>query len=99
MGLILWPRWELVQTLSLRGRRSRNKVSVGEPAEGSFMFIKQLSRRGCYVDCARAFGRVCFSHAFFLGGYNHSGDHSIPFSQNGARASRGEPLFCIYIFI
>ena len=29
-------RFELSQTLSLRGRRSRNKVSVGEPAEGSF---------------------------------------------------------------
>ena len=29
-----WPR-ELVQTLSFRGRWSRNKVSVGEPAEGS----------------------------------------------------------------
>ena len=28
---------ELNQTLSLRGRRSRNKVSVGEPAEGSFL--------------------------------------------------------------
>jgi hypothetical protein len=28
------PR-EVVQTLSFRGRRSRNKVSVGEPAEGS----------------------------------------------------------------
>ena len=27
---------EAVQTLSFRGRRSRNKVSVGEPAEGSF---------------------------------------------------------------
>ena len=26
---------EAVQTLSFRGRRSRNKVSVGEPAEGS----------------------------------------------------------------
>ena len=32
------PR-EAVQTLSLRGRRSRNKVSVGEPAEGSFTRI------------------------------------------------------------
>ena len=31
---IIWPK--LGQTLSLRGRRSRNKVSVGEPAEGSF---------------------------------------------------------------
>ena len=27
---------ELSRTLSFRGRRSRNKVSVGEPAEGSF---------------------------------------------------------------
>ena len=27
--------WEAAQTLSFRGRRSRNKVSVGEPAEGS----------------------------------------------------------------
>ena len=26
---------EVVQTLLFRGRRSRNKVSVGEPAEGS----------------------------------------------------------------
>ena len=30
---------EAVQTLSFRGRRSRNKVSVGEPAEGSFARI------------------------------------------------------------
>ena len=30
--------WEMSWTLSLRGRRSRNKVSVGEPAEGSFVF-------------------------------------------------------------
>ena len=28
-----------MQTLSFRGRRSRNKVSVGEPAEGSFTRI------------------------------------------------------------
>ena len=28
-------RLEFVQTLPFRGRRSRNKVSVGEPAEGS----------------------------------------------------------------
>lgn len=30
------PKWEVLWTLTLRGRRSRNKVSVGEPAEGSF---------------------------------------------------------------
>ena len=28
---------EAAQTLSFRGRRSRNKVSVGEPAEGSLL--------------------------------------------------------------
>ena len=30
---------EDTQTLSFRGRRSRNKVSVGEPAEGSLSFL------------------------------------------------------------
>ena len=34
----LMPR-EDTQTLSFRGRRSRNKVSVGEPAEGSLSFL------------------------------------------------------------
>jgi hypothetical protein len=37
-------RWEILQTLSLRGRRSRNKVSVGEPAEGSFTPLKYKSK-------------------------------------------------------
>lgn len=36
-ALALVSRQELIRTLSLRGRRSRNKVSVGEPAEGSFL--------------------------------------------------------------
>ena len=31
---------EVTQTLSFRGRRSRNKVSVGEPAEGSLRCIR-----------------------------------------------------------
>ena len=35
-----WIGAELVLTLSFRGRRSRNKVSVGEPAEGSFALIQ-----------------------------------------------------------
>ncbi len=30
---------DFVQTLSFRGRRSRNKVSVGEPAEGSLTLL------------------------------------------------------------
>ena len=34
-----WMIWELAWTLSFRGRRSRNKVSVGEPAEGSLAWI------------------------------------------------------------
>lgn len=34
--------WEFVSTLSFRGRRSRNKVSVGEPAEGSLACRKKL---------------------------------------------------------
>ena len=32
--------WKILWALSLRGRRSRNKVSVGEPAEGSFACAK-----------------------------------------------------------
>ena len=30
---------KIKQTLALRGKRSRNKVSVGEPAEGSFIIM------------------------------------------------------------
>src|SRR6201982_4224277 len=30
-------RWEVDQTWSFRGSKSRNKVSVGEPAEGSLL--------------------------------------------------------------
>ena len=30
---------KIKQTLALRGKRSRNKVSVGEPAEGSFIIV------------------------------------------------------------
>ena len=37
------PR-EAVQTLSFRGRRSRNKVSVGEPAEGSLPVFPPSTR-------------------------------------------------------
>ena len=33
---------EVVQTLPFRGRRSRNKVSVGEPAEGSLTFKNHI---------------------------------------------------------
>ena len=43
------PR-EAVQTLSFRGRRSRNKVSVGEPAEGSFARIHVSHCESCCVS-------------------------------------------------
>jgi hypothetical protein len=33
------PMWEIGQTWSFRGSKSRNKVSVGEPAEGSLQIV------------------------------------------------------------
>jgi len=43
LGLLAWwftllGWWKEDQTVALRGSKSRNKVSVGEPAEGSFLF-------------------------------------------------------------
>jgi hypothetical protein len=37
-------RRKILQTLSFRGRRSRNKASVGEPAEGSLLSKNLLER-------------------------------------------------------
>ena len=34
---------EMVQTVAFRGSKSRNKVSVGEPSEGSFVSFSHLS--------------------------------------------------------
>ena len=45
---------EDTQTLSFRGRRSRNKVSVGEPAEGSLSFLHP---------------HIAYSHVRFLEGW------------------------------
>ena len=45
--------WEDVQTVLFRGSKSRNKVSVGEPAEGSltkFRFQSILERRTSGVE-------------------------------------------------
>jgi hypothetical protein len=51
---------EAVQTLSFRGRRSRNKVSVGEPAEGSLpVFPPALCVPFCpdsWVSCNERLG-------------------------------------------
>ena len=49
--------WKVLWTLSLRGRRSRNKVSVGEPAEGSFacfgawILIEHISKKSLCTMC------------------------------------------------
>ena len=43
---------EVAWTLSFRGRRSRNKVSVGEPAEGS---LTRIHIQTC-IDCELIFG-------------------------------------------
>ena len=46
-------QWKVWWTLSLRGRRSRNKVSVSEPAEGSFARFRQ-HHVNCFVGvCVR----------------------------------------------
>ena len=37
--------FEILQICSSRGRRSRNKVSVGEPAEGSLTICKTFTER------------------------------------------------------
>ena len=48
-GFQFWWR-KVLRTLSFRGRRSRNKVSVGEPAEGSFARIQTYNHDFC-VKC------------------------------------------------
>src|ERR1700754_472639 len=37
-----WSKWKVGQTWSFRGSKSRNKVSVGEPAEGSLQSLGSL---------------------------------------------------------
>ena len=51
---------EVTQTLSSRGRRSRNKVSVGEPAEGSLPKIQIPTDVHRAVFCAAA-GALSFA--------------------------------------
>ena len=57
-----------IQTLSFRGRRSRNKVSVGEPAEGSLTLNLINININTFFDFLLAEGgifKVSFSHFFF----------------------------------
>ena len=51
-----------LQTRLSRGRRSRNKVSVGEPAEGSFLIIYQW-----FILCAKNnFLYMCILQCIFF---------------------------------
>jgi hypothetical protein len=65
------PR-EAAQTLSFRGRRSRNKVSVGEPAEGSLPVFPPARMRTvtCTTGGSAREGRsplcVCRPGSFFV---------------------------------
>ena len=57
--------WEVAQTLSFRGSKSRNKVSVGEPAEGS------LPNTISYPPC----GTIQSPAAAFRGGGQPTNTH------------------------
>jgi hypothetical protein len=65
-------RREVTQTLSSRGRRSRNKVSVGEPAEGSLPKIHiptvftVLSFVSSLLSCKREFRGALLHHTRVL---------------------------------
>ena len=66
LGATLTRKWEGGQTWSFRGSKSRNKVSVGEPAEGSLTRILTLKAKKNPVNlqlvvvlhCARALPMV-----------------------------------------
>ena len=56
---------KIKQILALRGKRSRNKVSVGEPAEGSFIILNVLLELMFKKE-----GNFFFMYAYFLGFYS-----------------------------
>lgn len=85
---------ESVRTLPFRGRRSRNKVSVGEPAEGSLAQI--YVRAGSALGTAEKAGPVAGPEnpnrtrkADLRSGT--SGDRPIPRSSPGAAHGAGPP--------
>ena len=64
LGLAQWfplLGWEVTQTWSFRGSKSRNKVSVGEPAEGSFLYTwSSVSlAKPCVNQCSLPSGSSC----------------------------------------
>ena len=62
-----WFRWrKVLRTLSFRGRRSRNKVSVGEPAEGSFAQRNVLFHPPRTTQCFLFYAQEMFSVSSML---------------------------------
>ena len=60
-----FTRWELNQTCSFRGSKSRNKVSVGEPAEGSLTRIHTIINQS--VNCICCFeSMICLAFEVFV---------------------------------
>lgn len=57
---------EVVQTLPFRGRRSRNKVSVGEPAEGSLTCFLYFSVKRKYEKLSKTLPNANMFITFYL---------------------------------
>ena len=68
VNLLWFALREVRWTLLFRGRRSRNKVSVGEPAEGSFTVtsVKKSGRGDGKIWLEKGVEFFIFSFAFFL---------------------------------
>ena len=71
IGLLLGVQ-EVVQALTLRGRIRRNKVSVGEPAEGSLTPIIQLAplRRRYVIHISQTNKQKKIFNGGYLGSHN-----------------------------
>ena len=83
---------EAVQTLLFRGRRSRNKVSVGEPAEGSLpVSIPNPVRTGFRAAAGPRVGLCVLPPAsprsFGLGARGHAAECKSSRRSGGSRAS------------
>ena len=57
--------WEDYQTYPLRGRRSRNKVSVGEPAEGSLTQFDKPKPLFCMAGTCKKMSVIFFTNLFY----------------------------------
>ena len=94
VGSNLLAAREDVQTVSSRGSKSRNKVSVGEPAEGSLPFFTKL--------CGEIAKETCWPMTLASG--SPGGFHLSPWSQywdlfllQTFREPRGVPSTCFFI--